>query len=323
MALEKQKLMICFIVILVVIYFLSSKEGFGMPDSKYNYFDRKCGQIEGFGIPNSRLNYFQRPCVTLNKNINSSDDKVEGFACPCAARINSPYYRLANGYQKYEDFESMDSENKSIKIKGAIKTEGDKYIWINDDGSLSLNEDIQVTKPLDFVIQDYTNNNFDINNVVGSIDYGISNVVSFEKPYENRSVILTIVHPNSSKSTTGGLNIFVDNINKLMYIIDVGKIYYVDSKLKWTLDIKKAGKFNFVMANIPNLLPLSPVLGKPNIFVDNSNGIMYTMVVDKLYYVDTEFKWTTDFQKAGKFNFIMVNNPNITPISPSTPPQST
>lgn len=263
MALEKQKLIIYLLIILVVIYFLTSKEGFGMPDSKYNYFVRKCGQVEGFGMPDSRSNYFPRSCGTPNTNtgVSSSGDKLEGFACPCAARMNCPYYRLANGYQEYEDFGSNQpsSNNVTYNFKGTIKSGLTNFLWINDDGSLSLNKQGQYTKPLEYLYPSPEEKIIGYR-VVVKIGYGDNYVYTNDLPKEGQPVILTMV-PKSAVITTinkpgnytgnipKGTQLGIDNGNKLLYAYHNGMRYYVSPDLKWTTDKTKAGKFELVPMN--------------------------------------------------------------------------
>jgi len=120
---DKNALILWLLVIVIIIYLLDSKEnfgmpdlksnyyekkcgqieGFGMPDLKSNYYEKKCGQIEGFGMPDLKSNYYEKKCNTVIPEINSEKIK-EGFVCPCAIRMNSLYNNKLN-----DDYENFDN----------------------------------------------------------------------------------------------------------------------------------------------------------------------------------------------------------------------
>jgi len=81
---DKNALILWLLVIVIIIYLLDSKENFGMPDLKSNYYEKKCGQIEGFGMPDLKSNYYEKKCNTVIPEINSekiNDTKIAIIPC--------------------------------------------------------------------------------------------------------------------------------------------------------------------------------------------------------------------------------------------------
>jgi hypothetical protein len=110
---DKNDLILWLLVIVIIIYFLDRKENFGMPDLKSNYYEKKCGQVEGFGMPDLKSNYYEKKCDTVIPEINSEKIK-EGFACPCALRMNALYNKLND--DDYENFNNY-SNKATIPLK--------------------------------------------------------------------------------------------------------------------------------------------------------------------------------------------------------------